>query len=372
MNRGSFLLLALSCAGCFELDYVGQAAEGQLDLLCRARSIESSLENPDIAPERRKLLAEVPAIKKFGQEAGSLTPTSSYETYVDLDRSDVVFVVTAAPPLSLEPKRWWFPIVGSISYLGWFDEHLAKNYANELAEDGWDVDVRGAAAYSTLGWFSDPVLSTMIEDGDDALGELANTILHESVHATIYVPGQPDFNEGIASFVGDRLTLDYLAKHFGAGSPQLENYVEGEERGAKIRDELVEAHTALKALYESDLPDEEKLAKKKAFLTDLRKHLRFRRPITNATLANYNAYHGAEGDFAKLFEACGSDVRRVVAACKTAGAADFELADAPEGETPSSRSQRAISQAIDLLAKRCAPADAQPADAQPASTTDAR
>src|SRR5262249_41967930 len=153
-----------------------------------------------------------------------LTATENYVRYTQLDRDAAVYVVQAAPPLELKPRLWSFPIVGTVPYLGWFNVKDAKAYAQTLAQQGLDVDVRGASAYSTLGWFKDPVLSTMIGEGDGALGELANTVLHESTHATLYVKGQSAFNESLASFVGDRLARDWLATRFGEGSRQLKAY----------------------------------------------------------------------------------------------------------------------------------------------------
>src|SRR6185312_14274837 len=112
-------------------------------------------------------------------------------------------------------KTWWFPIVGRVPYLGWFDRDDAHDFADELHREGWDSDVGAADAYSTLGWFDDPVLSTMIAGGDEAVGELVNVILHESVHATLYVDGQTRFNESLAEFVAGKLTTVYLGAHYG-------------------------------------------------------------------------------------------------------------------------------------------------------------
>src|SRR5690606_33885389 len=133
-----------------------------------------------------------------------LNRTRNYDHYADLQRPAAVWVVQAAPRLELTERAWSFPIVGTVPYLGFFDETEAQAFARELelAED-LDVDVRTAAAYSTLGWLRAPVLSTMIADGPEALGELVNIVLHESVHATVYVPGQSAFDESLASFVAD-------------------------------------------------------------------------------------------------------------------------------------------------------------------------
>lgn len=335
---------ALGSSGCFELDYLVQAGEGQLDLLCRARSIEDSVGDEDLPQNTRRLLREVPRIKSYASKSG-LVPTDSYEKFVQLDGRYVVWVVSAAPPLSLEPKRWAFPIVGSVPYLGWFDKHLARAQADQLATDGWDVDMRGASAYSTLGWFDDPVLSSMIEDSLDADGELANVILHESVHATIYVPDQSEFNEGLATFVGDRLTLTYLTERFGSESEQMSAWIEGEAYAKEVQERLHGAYKDLKAVYESRQTDAVKLQKKEDYLDALRRELKFRRPITNATLAGYDTYHGGAEAFGKLLGACGGDLSRLMTAARTVKPEDFDKPQTTE-----------LGRVVDALGKRCKPA----------------
>jgi predicted aminopeptidase len=329
MHRLATGLLALALSGCFETGYLLQAGEGQLDLVCRARNIDSVLDDPETPPEVKQQLEEVPRIKAFALDVG-LVPTKSYEDFVALDRPVAVWVVSAAPPLSFESKTWTFPIVGSVPYLGWFDKIDARTHARELAAEGWDVDLRGASAYSTLGWFRDPVLSSMLGDGTDATGALAEVILHESLHATVYVKGQSSFNEGLATFVGDHLAVKYLAKRYGEGSTELSSYVEGEEQGKKRAERLRRAFEDLDALYRSKLPRAEKLARKKEYLTGLASELHMRRMPTNATLAGFRAYHGGSKSFEALYEACGSDVGRMVAAAKLVKESDFPAAQATE------------------------------------------
>jgi predicted aminopeptidase len=331
---------ALLLPGCFELDYLLQAGEGQLDLVCRARSLSSVADNPDIDPRTRALLAEVPRMKAFGVDAG-LVATSNYEDFVDLDRTSVMWVVSAAPELSLTPQRWWLPLTGEVTYLGWFDRGMAERHARDLQADGWDVDVRGASAYSTLGFLKDAVLSTMIEHSDYAAGQLANIILHESVHDTVFVPDQSAFNDGLATFLGDQLTVSYLSERFGSESRELTSWRAVEETNARLRNRLLLAHEDLSALYASSRPDAEKRQEKQRYLADLRRELRFSRPISNATLSHYDTYHGAERAMATLLERCGGDVERVVAVAKGITAADFR------------RKNEDVDVVIERVASRC-------------------
>jgi predicted aminopeptidase len=342
-----------AASSCFELDYLLQAGEGQIDIMCRARSIESSVDNPSLDEHTRRLLGEVPRIKRYAAKSG-LVPTDSYEDFVDLERPYVVWVVSAAPPLSLEPKRWWFPIVGSVPYLGWFDKHLARAQADQLAELGWDVDMRGSSAYSTLGWFDDPVLSSMIDDSADADGELANVILHESVHATIYVNGQSEVNEGLARCVGEALTVRYLTETYGPDAEQLTSWVQGELDGQRTLSRLRQAFQDLKALYASKDTPAVKLEKKKLYLANLRADIGFRRPITNATLASYDTYHGGKEAFARLLVDC-LDLQRLMKIATTVTDDDF---NEPQ--------QSNLEPVIDKLSKRCK--DAIAAEAKAAAT----
>jgi predicted aminopeptidase len=297
------LLVAGSALGCGTPGYLFQAAQGQLDLACRARPIQRAIDDPTTPPRVRKLLGEVASIKRYGIGYG-LTPTKSYETYVALDRSRAVYVTTASEPLAFKPRRWRFPIVGSVPYLGWFDIDDANRYAAELAKEGLDVEVRGATAYSTLGWFSDPVLSTMLPEGPATLAGLVDVVLHESVHATVYVPGQSTFNESLAEYVSDGLTDEYLRDHGLVG--ELIAYRSGKVQSDARRRRMHETYKTLEALYASALPRDEKLAKKKEILDALKAELGWRRTLNNATLLESRTYGSEVDKFAALFKQCGS------------------------------------------------------------------
>src|SRR5690606_29813806 len=141
-----------------------------------------------------------------------------------------------------------------VPYLGWFDLDDAQSYAEELAKEGLDVEVRGATAYSTLGWFRDPVLSSMLPEGPATLAGLVDVVLHESVHATVYVPGQSTFNESLAEYVSDNLTERYLRDH--GLLAELLAHRASHEAGARRRLRMHETYKALEALYASSAPRE--------------------------------------------------------------------------------------------------------------------
>lgn len=310
------LLLLPVISGCTTVRYLVQASAGQISLRTRARDIDEV--KRDIRTELwvRDLLSKVASIKRFGERQG-LKPTANYTQYTELRRAYVVWVVSASEPLRFHDETWTFPIVGSVPYLGWFHEADAERFAEGLRKEGWDVDVRGAEAYSTLGWFKDPVLSTMLREDRAALGNLANVILHESLHATIYLGDQTDLNESLASFVADRLTLSYLDEEVGALSPEKAAYVAAAADGERRVARLLEARHALEVLYASAKPAREKLREKGSLLSSLTAELGWRRPINNATLSQFKVYNSGAAELSLLIEACGGSFPRFIGALWT-------------------------------------------------------
>jgi predicted aminopeptidase len=323
------LALTLTQAACSSIAYVTQAAAGQEDLIRRARDIDDLVKSSHVGPRMRRLLSQVAVIKAFGERHG-LRATDNYTKYANIDRPQVVWVVTASEPLRFVPKRWSFPLVGSFTYLGWFDHGRANEFADGLRAKGWDVDVRGSGAYSTDGFFEDPVLSTMISPDEDALGELADTLLHESAHATIFVRHQSTLNESVASFVGDGLTEVYLDETVGPASEETRAY-HARQRDAAGRERVLRAvYAQLEALYASDRPVAEKRAAKADVLRRLRIALGYRRPISNATLIQYKIYNSGHEELAALLRVCGGDWPRFIRTLKRLEKADLGRDQASE------------------------------------------
>jgi predicted aminopeptidase len=307
---------------CFSARYVSQAAAGQVGILRAARPLRDVLRDDGIPPRTRRLLSAVPAIKAYGRSQG-LKPTQSYERYADLGRSSAVWVVQGCAELSFDVRRWSFPIVGSVPYLGFFDEARARRYAQDLARDeGLDVDVRTASAFSTLGWFHDPILSTMIGGRDDALGDLANVVLHESVHATVYVNDQSALNESLASFVADRLTLPWLEGAVGRDAPETTAWVAEQLRERARVARLHGTYVALDGLYRSSGDDATKRAEKARILGETAAELHTR-PLNNAVLAGFRTYDSGVPALERLLEACGGSFARMLHAVGTLGPSDF-------------------------------------------------
>lgn len=295
--------LALASAGCFTTRYVAQAAWGQLELLTSARPVDDVLRDDDTDLRTAALLRESRAILAFAKQHG-LDSQGNYRKYVDLPRDQVVWFVTASKPLAFEPKVWSFPIAGSFPYLGWFEWEQARKFVDGLRRDGWDTYMRPVRAYSTGGYFRDPIISTMFLPTDDAIAYLANVLLHELTHANVLVKDQAVYNESVASFVGDELTDLYLAQRFGPDSAELADYraelTEDRARG----DRLARAYTELDALYKSAASDAEKRAGKERVTAALQAELDLAHRPNNASLQGFKTYNSGHAALVALFASC--------------------------------------------------------------------
>ena len=193
--------------------YVVRSAYFQAELLHSRVPIDTVREREGVTDEAIRAFDRIADVKAYGEEIG-LKSTENYETYAEhWDRT--IWNLTACPDLEFTPVTWRFPIVGKVPYLGFFRRSDADAWAERLRRDGNEVFLRTAGAYSTLGWFRDPVLPGMLRWSD---ARLANTVLHELVHATVWIKGSVSFNESFANFVGDRASFDYLEARFGADS----------------------------------------------------------------------------------------------------------------------------------------------------------
>jgi predicted aminopeptidase len=178
-------------------------------------SIEDALRSREYTARERASFYLIRDVKRFGGEIG-LAGTANYETIAH-GWEHGVWNVSASAPLRFENRTWSFPVVGTVPYLGFFRESQARALASELAAEGLDVYVRTVGTYSTLGWFEDPILRPMLGWSEY---RLANTVLHEMTHATVWIPGSVDFNESFASFVGDVAAFRYLEDRYGRTSPE--------------------------------------------------------------------------------------------------------------------------------------------------------
>jgi predicted aminopeptidase len=318
----AFVVAIAGClSGCLMTRYLAQAGHGQLELLARSRPIEDVVADPNTPTRTAMLLAHIAEIKDYGRSYG-LSIKGNYSRYSALGRPAAVWFVGAADPIAFKPRRFCFPIVGCFAGVGWFDEDDAVRHGVELEAQGYDTIVRPASAYSTGGWFTDPVLSTMLRGGDDALPELANVILHESVHATVLVPDQPFFNESFATYVADALTDHWIDVKFGPGSPEELAWTLGQALHLARTSRMLDVYNQLKKVYESKDTREVKLQKKAAIIDDVVADLRIRKRPNNATLTEARVYNGGVVPLIDAHRVCG-DLHALILAGRGLTRKDF-------------------------------------------------
>ncbi len=189
--------------------YLARAGWEEAKILWRRQDIETMVADTSVAPAVRSKLALVLSARAFAASELRLDAGESFTTFSQLDRDTLVLVLSAAYRDRLAHHRWWFPIVGHVPYKGYFDVAAAKREELEFQRRGFDTYLRPASAFSTLGWFNDPLVSTTLRA--DTLS-LANTVIHELVHNTYYAPGQAEFNESFANFVGARGSAEFFRK----------------------------------------------------------------------------------------------------------------------------------------------------------------
>ncbi|MFT3819538.1 MAG: aminopeptidase [Rubrivivax sp.] len=244
-------------SGCSALGYYGQALQGHLDLMHRARPVSDWLAEAGTPPALRERLALAQRMREFAVRDLKLPDNRSYRAYADLQRSAAVWNVVAAPELSLTLKTWCFPIMGCVGYRGYFDRAAAEALGAELRAQGWEVSVYGVPAYSSLGWSNwmggDPLLNTFIDWPE---GELARLIFHELAHQVAYAADDTTFNESFATAV-ERLG----GERWLADRPQARaELARIDERRAAFRALMQAQRERLLALYASPLDDAAKRA----------------------------------------------------------------------------------------------------------------
>lgn len=308
--------------GC-SVGYVLSSGYHQAELLASRRPIDRVLEEGGLGAGQEQRLRLIPEIKAYGKSLG-LAATQNYDTVAqDWDRT--IWNLSACDPLSFEPATWWFPVVGRVPYLGYFEEPVARQKEQELVAQGFDVHLRTAGAYSTLGWFRDPVLPSMLRWSETALAE---TVFHELAHATLWVPGSVMFNESFANFVGEAAVERYLADRYGPGSAPVEELKRAVRDEARFEAVLHGLYEDLDTLYrDTAIAPEEKLARKRALyaslearaleagLEDPMPYLNSIRRSTwnNARLMQFQTYNSNEAWFAAVLAQANGDLPLFIA-----------------------------------------------------------
>jgi predicted aminopeptidase len=265
---GLLFAACLPLVGCGTL-YVAQAARGQLQILNAREPIPRVLADPAVDPALKKRLEEVRLAREFAWRELGLPNNKSYTSYADLKREFVTWTVVATPEFSVEPREWCFPIVGCVSYRGYFREQAAERFAQELRDQGFDTMVGGVPAYSTLGKFNDPILNTMMSYGDD---ELAAIIFHELSHQVVYIPDDTSFNEAFAVAVEQEGLARWLK--FRGREADLGKYQRRRERQAESVALVTRYRKELVQLYQAPIPEIDMRERKRAVFQRLVAELR--------------------------------------------------------------------------------------------------
>ena len=316
--------LLATLSGCGTL-YLAQAANGQMHVLSARRPIDKVVADPGTPQPLRSRLVDVRAARDFAVTELHLPDNRSYRTYADIKRPYVVWNVVATPEFSVEPKHWCFPIAGCVSYRGYFKEKNARAFAAKLASRGFDVTVGGVPAYSTLGKFADPVMSTMMRYGDS---ELAGIIFHELAHQLLYVKNDPEFNEAFANTVEDA-GLERWLKSQGHLDLMRQFLDENAKEHAFI-DLFANTREKLRQLYASGVPRQEMKAKKSAVFATLTEQARalqrqqgnqyydvwLKEGLNNAQLASVATYYQCMPGFERLLAEQGDDLVRFYVAAR--------------------------------------------------------
>jgi predicted aminopeptidase len=320
------LLILISLAGCEAVKYYNQAISGQQSILQNRQPISKITADPDSPEILRQRLTYLMAVRAFAEKDLHLPVANNYLTYVELEGPYVAWNVVATPEFSLVPRTWCYPLVGCTAYRGYFAEADARQYAELLQGQGYDVHVGGVTAYSTLGWFDDPVLSTFIRRSRASAAAL---LFHELAHQVLYTPDDTTFNESFATFV-EQEGLRRWQKASGISAIYNE-YLKNYRREQQFIELVFEHRQKLELLYQTDLTPAEKRVEKASIFSDLRdgfhdlksKHTELEaydgwinRPLNNAKISGVVAYHDFVPAFGKLLADNGGDLVKFYEACR--------------------------------------------------------
>jgi predicted aminopeptidase len=325
-----FVLAFFLFSGCYTL----KQGTAMLGYLGKAVPLEE-LSGQNAAENERRFAERVTDIRHFAMEELGLKESKNYTRYVAIDRDYLAAVVSACAPDSFTRYEWRFPVVGTVPYKGFFDPEDARKEAAKLRAEGLDVWVRGVDAFSTLGWFRDPLYSYMKDYSAYALADL---IIHELLHATVFVKGQVQFNEQLAEFVGSTGARLYVESRFGPDSPEYREIGSGAMDRAAFRNVVSGLIAELETLYAGKLSREEKLSEKARIIKTAQERFvseydsmfsseNYRNfaelPVNNAYLDLYRLYYDEDNFFLELYqrtcEPTAAGLHRFVDAAKTLG-----------------------------------------------------
>jgi predicted aminopeptidase len=316
--------LGFALSGCSPF-YVLRAAYEEGKILWRREPITELLHRPDVAEDTQEKLRLVLSVRDYARDVLKLNVGGSYASYSYVDRPDLTYIVVAAPKTELRPYTWWFPIVGHVPYKGFFSKQAAYGEVKRLQAEGYDTNVRISAAFSTLGWFDDPLLGHLLKYDKVTLAEL---VFHELFHNTVYVKGAGAFNESLANFIGHRSAIDFFAARLGWGSTEHQRAQDAWHHEKEFAGFIKGVISSVAEVYRLDIPRNDKLrlrdevfSRSKAYWADRmdggspsRRFRAFaRQPLNNAILMHYLVYLSNLELFESLYEAENKKLDRFIA-----------------------------------------------------------
>ncbi len=323
-------LLSLAVSGCVSVGYVAESVGGHMKMMAARKDVATIIEDPATPETLRARMVSARDIREFASAELALPDNDSYRAYVDVGPDAVSWSVFAAPEFSLTPMAWCFPVFGCVPYRAYFSQKSAAQFAASLKAQGLDVHLGGVTAYSTLGWQSDPLLSTMFAGSDTYLASL---VFHELAHQRVYVNDDSMFNESFAVAVettGVRKWLRATGDRAG-----LRRYEAERRRRAEFNALVARTQDELRKAYAGGGTAEEKRAEKAAAIERLRARYRqmrdrawggyrgydgwFDQPINNAKLAAIAVYSDQVAGFLRLFDLCAGDYPAFYAAVERLG-----------------------------------------------------
>lgn len=327
MSRRKALLfiLPLSALSACSPVYVARSAAGHAGLLWRRRSIEKTIAEPSTDSALRRKLQLVEDVRRFAFDRLALRRSHDFETWTPVHGPALTWLVSASPRTRLESYQFKFPLIGSFPYKGYFRRDLAEREAARFEKRGYDAAVSGAAAYKTPLPIADPLPSTLLEESD---GDLAETLIHELTHGTIYFRNKTDFDEAVAQWVGARGAASFLTERFGPDSAEMKTWRDGKAEDAKRESLYRELKGRLRTLYDGQGTEAEKLERRRLVFDWARAEATarglapLREPLNNAVVLAHALYAPDFAPFDDVFEKCGRDWPKTIAALKALGRRD--------------------------------------------------
>ncbi len=317
-----FLLVSFFLTGCGKLLYLSKLAWHQSYITFHSVPIREVLEDNRLTGDAKEKIRFIQEVKRFGEERLGLKETKSYSKYFET-KGPILYVITASEKDCLRLYHWDFPITGRVTYKSFFEEDDVQKEKRSLNAKGYDTFVQKVGAYSTLGWLKDPIFSSMLQ-WDEAT--LANVILHEMTHATVYFKGQTELNEQVATFVGNRGAIDFLTEKYGKESKELVEAILSQEDDLRFSRWIDHACYELSCFYGSDLSRDAKLKGREELFQRLREDFKEEKAsfktesyksfgkvdLNNAVFLAYHRYFHRLENLQALYEYWGKDLRKVI------------------------------------------------------------